>query len=62
MTKQEAAKLEVGSKVFCEADKVKGEVIEIGYSAAKVAWEDGKVSTLHFDQNSGWLDYFEVVK
>jgi len=49
MTYKQALKLKVGDRVHWdgEGDQVGGSVIETGYNAVKVQWDNGPVTILH---------------
>lgn len=48
MTKKDAKKLSIGASVKF-SDGVIGKVVETGYSAVKIDWEDGQVGIIHLD-------------
>lgn len=48
MTESEAKALEVGDRVTWGADpEDQGEVIETGYCAVKICWENGQTGAMH---------------
>ena len=51
MTPNEAKRLKVGDLVFSDVEqRNEGEVIEVGYCAVKIQWDDLGVGILGFDK------------
>ena len=48
MTTKEAKKLKVAERVKF-SDGVLGTIMETGYNAVKIAWDDGQVGVIHLD-------------
>jgi hypothetical protein len=46
MNEKQARKLKVSDRVVFESDKVEGTVIEKGYAAAKIQWDDGQLGII----------------
>lgn len=65
MTAKQVKSLKMGDKVAWKSDGMRGEVVEVGYKAAKVQWADGSFGILHpssFSQDREYRAQVDVVK
>lgn len=60
MTKTQAKQLKLDDRVVIwpndPAMRAAGKVVEVGYNARKIAWDDGQVGVIHLD------DFANVVR
>jgi hypothetical protein len=62
MTLKEAAALKLGDRVRCDLDGAGGVVVEVGYAAVKVRWDDGQYATLdHLLPSAGMAGFVASV-
>lgn len=65
MTAKQVKSLKMGDKLQWKADGMHGEVVEVGYNAAKVQWADGSFGILHpsrLSQDREYRAQVDVVK